>query len=87
MKHLALLAMLIPALLAADAPKKAEDKKPKPVNTVCPVTDEPVDPKAATGAEAKMTTTDLMVRRASVEKKLEAIEESWIEASAALEEL
>ena len=45
------------------------------------------DPKAATGAEAKMTTTDLMVRRASVEKKLEAIEESWIEASAALEEL
>ena len=45
MKHLALLALLVPALLAADAPKKAEEKKPKPVNAVCPVTDEPMDPK------------------------------------------
>ena len=45
------------------------------------------DPKAASGAEAKMTMTDLMVRRASVEKKLEAAEEVWMEASAALEEL
>ncbi|SCW55324.1 ATP-binding cassette, subfamily F, member 3 [Sphingobium faniae] len=45
------------------------------------------DPKAATGAEAKMTMTDLMVRRAAVEKKLETAEEIWIEASAALEAL
>jgi ATP-binding cassette subfamily F protein 3 len=45
------------------------------------------DPKSATGAEAKMTMTDLMVKRASVEKKLEAVEEVWMEASAALEEL
>ena len=45
MKHLALLALLIPALLAADAPKKAEEKKPKPVNALCPVTDEAIDPK------------------------------------------
>ncbi len=43
------------------------------------------DPKAATGAEAKMTTSELMVKRAAVEKKLEAAEEVWMEASAALE--
>ena len=43
------------------------------------------DPKGASGAEAKMTMTDLMVKRAAVDKKLGAIEESWIEASAALE--
>jgi ATP-binding cassette subfamily F protein 3 len=34
-----------------------------------------------------MTMTDLMVKRAAVEKKLEAVEEVWMEASAALEEL
>ena len=45
------------------------------------------DPKAATGAEAKMTTSQLMVKRAAVEKKLEAAEEAWMEASAALEAL
>ncbi|PJG48814.1 glycosyl transferase family 1 [Sphingobium sp. LB126] len=45
------------------------------------------DPKAATGAEAKMTMTQLMVKRSEVEKKLEAVEEVWMEASAALEEL
>ena len=43
------------------------------------------DPKAATGAEAKMTTSQLMVKRAELEKKLEAAEEIWMEASAALE--
>ena len=48
MKHLALLALLVPALLAADAVKKTEDKKPKPVNAVCPVTDEKIDPAVAT---------------------------------------
>ncbi|MCB4858637.1 ABC-F family ATP-binding cassette domain-containing protein [Sphingobium sp. PNB] len=45
------------------------------------------DPKSATGAEAKMTMTELMVKRADLERKLEAAEESWMEASAALEEL
>jgi len=45
------------------------------------------DPRSASGAEAKMTMTDLMVKRAAVEKKLEAAEEVWMEASAALEEL
>lgn len=44
------------------------------------------DPKAATGAEAKMTTSELMVKRAEIEKKLEAAEQAWMEASAALEE-
>ena len=43
------------------------------------------DPKSATGAEAKMTTSELMVKRAAVEKKLEAAEEAWMEAGAALE--
>jgi ATP-binding cassette subfamily F protein 3 len=43
------------------------------------------DPKAASGAEAKLTTSQLMVKRAEVEKKLEAAEEVWMEASAALE--
>ena len=45
------------------------------------------DPKAATGAEAKMTTSELMVKRAAIEKKLETAEEVWMEASAALEDL
>lgn len=44
------------------------------------------DPKAATGAEAKMTTSQLMVKRAEIEKKLEAAEQAWMEASTALEE-
>ena len=35
------------AALAAD-PKKPEEKKPKPVNATCPVTDEKVDPEVAT---------------------------------------
>lgn len=45
------------------------------------------DPQSATGAEAKMTMTQLMVKRAEVEKKLEAAEEAWMEASAVLEKL
>ncbi|KFG89250.1 ATP-binding cassette protein [Sphingobium herbicidovorans NBRC 16415] len=45
------------------------------------------DPKAATGAEARMTTSELMVKRATLEQKLEAAEEVWMQASAALEEL
>mgnify|MGYP001584087663 FL=1 len=32
-----------------------------------------------------MTTSELMVKRAAVEKKLEAAEEVWMEAGAALE--
>ncbi|MES2157051.1 MAG: ABC-F family ATP-binding cassette domain-containing protein [Pseudomonadota bacterium] len=43
------------------------------------------DPKKATGAEAKMNTSDLMVKRATVEKKLAAAEELWMVAGAALE--
>ncbi|KAK0329321.1 hypothetical protein LTR94_037326, partial [Friedmanniomyces endolithicus] len=43
------------------------------------------DPKTATGAEAKMTNSQLMVKRAEVEKKLAAAEEVWMEAGAALE--
>ncbi|MDO7834324.1 ABC-F family ATP-binding cassette domain-containing protein [Sphingobium sp. HBC34] len=43
------------------------------------------DPKSASGPEAKLTTSELMVKRAAVEKKLEAAEEIWMEAGAALE--
>ncbi|MBH1993132.1 MAG: ATP-binding cassette domain-containing protein, partial [Sphingomonadaceae bacterium] len=43
------------------------------------------DPKKATGAESKMTTSELMVKRSTVEKKLETAESVWMEASAALE--
>jgi ATP-binding cassette subfamily F protein 3 len=43
------------------------------------------DPKSATGAEAKMTNSQLMVKRAELEKKLGAAEEIWMEAGAALE--
>jgi ATP-binding cassette subfamily F protein 3 len=43
------------------------------------------DPRSATGAEAKLTTSQLMVKRAEIEKKLEAAEETWMEAGAALE--
>ncbi len=43
------------------------------------------DPNSATGAEAKLTTSQLMVKRAEVEKKLAAAEETWMEAGAALE--
>jgi YHS domain-containing protein len=52
MKHLTLPALLVCCLLTAGAfaadEKKAPDKKPKPVNTTCPVTDEKVDPDVAT---------------------------------------
>ena len=53
MKHVALLALLIPALLAADAPKKAQDKKPKPVNAICPVSDEKIDPEVTSQYKGK----------------------------------
>ena len=43
MKHVALLALLVPCLLAADAPKKPGEKKPQPVNAICPVSDHDVD--------------------------------------------
>jgi ATP-binding cassette subfamily F protein 3 len=43
------------------------------------------DPKSATGVEAKMTNSQLMVKRAELEKKLGAAEEIWMEAGAALE--
>ncbi|MEJ7933272.1 ABC-F family ATP-binding cassette domain-containing protein [Sphingobium sp. AN558] len=44
-----------------------------------------LDPKSATGAEAKMKTSELMVKRAAVEKRLDAAEQVWMEAGAALE--
>ena len=43
------------------------------------------DPKTAIGAEAKLTTSQLMVKRAEVEKKLEQAEQVWMEAGALLE--
>ena len=43
------------------------------------------DPASAGPGERDSTMTDLMVRRAKVEKKLEAAEERWLEASQALE--
>jgi YHS domain-containing protein len=50
MKYLTLPALLAcclltaAAALAADAPKKSEDKNPKPVNAICPVSDHDVEP-------------------------------------------
>jgi ATP-binding cassette subfamily F protein 3 len=45
------------------------------------------DPAGAEKEYAKLTMTELMKRRAEVERKLEAAEAEWLEASAALEEL
>ncbi len=45
------------------------------------------DPDSAGPEENGMKMSDLMVRRAEVEKKLEAAEARWLEASTALEEL
>jgi YHS domain-containing protein len=51
MKYCSLIALIVCCTLTlsrgADEPKKQE-KKPKPVNTTCPVTDEAVDPDVAT---------------------------------------
>ena len=54
MKTVPLIALLLCCTLAlgADEPKKS-DKKPKPVNTVCPVTDEPVDAAQTTHFKGK----------------------------------
>ena len=43
------------------------------------------DPKSATGSDAKMTSRDLMILRADVERALAKAEAKWIEASEALE--
>lgn len=57
MKSLALSALLVcsvlTAVIAADAPKKAEEKKPKPVNAICPVMDEKIDPEVTTQYKGK----------------------------------
>lgn len=45
------------------------------------------DPDSAGPEESGLKMSDLMVRRADVEKKLEAAEARWLEASTALEEL
>ncbi len=43
------------------------------------------DPKSATGGDAKMTSRDLMILRADVERALAKAEVKWVEASEALE--
>ncbi|MCW1400853.1 ATP-binding cassette domain-containing protein [Novosphingobium sp. MW5] len=43
------------------------------------------DPKAAEPALAKLTMSDLMIRRAEIEARIEAAEAVWLEASEALE--
>lgn len=43
------------------------------------------DPDSAAPEERNLTMTDLMMRRAEIEKKLAAAEASWLDASAALE--
>ena len=53
MKHLALLVLLVSGLVAADAPKKPAEKKPKPVNALCPVTDEKIDPEVTAQYKGK----------------------------------
>ncbi len=45
------------------------------------------DPSSAGPALAKLTMTDLMKRRADVEKQIEAAEQVWLEASEAVEQL
>ena len=54
MKQIVLLALLVPFLVAADAPKKAEEKKPQPVNAVCPVSDDEVDPAHTVNHKGKL---------------------------------
>ena len=54
MKQLALLALLVPCLLAADAPKKPQEKKPQPVNAVCPVSDHDVDAAHAVSHKGRL---------------------------------
>ena len=43
------------------------------------------DPKSASGADARMTSRDLMILRADVERALAKAEARWVEASEALE--
>ena len=43
------------------------------------------DPRSATGADAKLTSRDLMILRADVERALAKAEAKWVEASEALE--
>jgi len=45
------------------------------------------DPKTAAPDLAKLTMTDLMLRRAELEKRIDAAEAAWLEASEALETL
>ena len=45
------------------------------------------DPKTATPDLAKLTMTDLMMRRAALETRIDATEAAWLEASEALEAL
>ena len=55
MKLIALLALVVPSvLLAADPPKKPQEKKPQPVNAVCPVSDHEVDPAHTVNHKGKL---------------------------------
>jgi ATP-binding cassette subfamily F protein 3 len=45
------------------------------------------DPAKAAADLAKLTMTELMVRRAEIQKQVDAAEEAWLDASTALEEL
>jgi ATP-binding cassette subfamily F protein 3 len=45
------------------------------------------DPAGAEASLAKLTMTELMKRRADVERKIKAAEAQWLEASEALEQL
>ena len=45
------------------------------------------DPSSATKELAALTMTELMKRRAQVERRLESAEAQWLEASEALEQL
>lgn len=48
-----ILGLALTGAIAADAPKKPGDKKPKPVNAVCPVTDDKADPAITTAYKGK----------------------------------
>ncbi len=43
------------------------------------------DPASAKADLAKLTMTELMIRRAEVQTKIDAVEQAWLEASEALE--
>ena len=65
--------------------KKAEGELAKLTDQRSRVDRAMFDPAGADAALAKLTMTDLMKRRAELERRIEAIEATWLEASEALE--